>query len=742
LQAAGDAALISHSLAEVMQAPFSSRRPSRHLRATDTHIGAINPVKKKFAKILVALNFRGAGPVGQLAVNNREKEKGSPLQSLLAATLGLSLHPSAANVAAAPALEAPAQAKSSKEKKLTPFARGRPAGISLTGAVMKKIVKGEVWTKTEISGNTAVAQAVMDVEASTTVVWNQLLGFPSYPKKAPMLSSCEIYQRKDEGGGLERILVKFISPIAMGIKLIYHIDHTYEAPKKSITWTLDDSKKNDFQEIQGHWHVEEHPDSPSKSRVFYEIGLVAPSWLPKFVVSKLATSTTRDATAWVKRESELEAANANMKTKLFQPGQPSITVDDSVQKVLKKGGTWESILFNNNTAMGQAVLDIEAPASTVWNHLLESAAYPKHVPGWSTCDVYEGQAKAKKRRRRRKIQEKFVKLARPVIPGKNLTFHVAQTYVPKKKSVTWMLDDKKKNDIEDFQGHWHVEQHPDNKSKSRVFLEMGLEAPHWIPGRMLTQSLMNDATSWLKRETEFKAFKAAEVLRMRGGSNVPDASWTSLQPVRVQGGELETWSFKDTTRLLVAMSSEDESLTTWKDEGRLMEVAISLCEGPDNTPFQLKLKSGKGAYRSFRGVIETPGKHSSLFVRNTGNLEFPITAGVAAQTDEDPEEAVPATVYDMTDPYLLQGNSVKIYPVERAVEKVKVLVTTNGRPMTAKVELLLGPNSVRYEMDVYSEDGQKWPFCTIIETPGQDNAVRIVNTGDWQFPIKVDVQPL
>lgn len=262
-----------------------------------------------------------------------------------------------------------------------------------------------------------------------------------------------------------------------------------------------------------------------------------------------------------------------------------------------------------------------------------------------------------------------------------------------------------------------------------------------MPGKLVTKSLIDEATSWVKREVEFKAFKAAEVLRMRGGSNVPDETWSSIQPVRVQGGELETWSFKDTKRLVVAMSSGDESLTNWKHEGRLMEVALSLCEGPDNTPFQLKLKSGKGVFRTFKGIIETPGKHSSLFIRNTGDLEFPISAGVVA-VEEDTEELAPAGVYDMANPYLLQGNSVKIYPLDKTVEKVKVTISTQGRPMNAKLELLMGPNSVRYEIDVYSENGQTWPLSTIIETPGQDNSIRIVNTADWQFPIKVDVETL
>lgn len=234
------------------------------------------------------------------------------------------------------------------------------------------------------------------------------------------------------------------------------------------------------------------------------------------------------------------------------------------------------------------------------------------------------------------------------------------------------------------------------------------------------------------------------LFQMRGGSDTPsDEAWDSVDLVRVQGHELQTWSFTDTERLVVAINSNDESLTNWKHEGRLMAVSIDLNRGPDNTPYKLNIKSGKGVFRTFKGIIETPGKHSSLFVRNVGELEFPISAGVTAQSQADPDQLVPSSVYQMSNPHLLQGSgTVKIYPLDSEVNKVKVHMTTNGRPLYAKIELLMGPNSVRYEMDIYTEDGKEWPFFTIIETPGQGNSIRVVNTASWEFPLTVDVEPL
>ena len=126
-----------------------------------------------------------------------------------------------------------------------------------------------------------------------------------------------------------------------------------------------------------------------------------------------------------------------------------------------------------------------------------------------------------------------------------------------------------------------------------------------------------------------------------------------------------------------------------------MKVLLELCEGPDNTPLRMEVVSGKGKLRPFKAVIETPKRYGSLFLRNIGDLEFPITAAVNAAADLGPGAAnagpivnLADDVYDMRAPEMLQGGgSVISFPLDPQVKSAKVQLKTDGRPLNAKVSL-------------------------------------------------------
>ena len=83
-----------------------------------------------------------------------------------------------------------------------------------------------------------------------------------------------------------------------------HYDHTYNAEKDSCTWVLDYDKTSDFDDVSGHWHLEEHPDDPKSTRVFYACDIKLKGSVPKPVVNYLSKSALKTATGWVKKESE------------------------------------------------------------------------------------------------------------------------------------------------------------------------------------------------------------------------------------------------------------------------------------------------------------------------------------------------------------------------------------------------------------------------------------------------------
>jgi len=89
---------------------------------------------------------------------------------------------------------------------------------------------------------------------------------------------------------------------------------------------------------------------------------------------------------------------------------------------------------------------------------------------------------------------------------------------------------------------------------------------------------------------------------------------------------------------------------------------------------------------------------------------------------------------------LVQGGSLRTWSYRSpAVEQVQVVLSTEGRPLDADIELWHGPDNTPVKMRVYCENGQLRPFSAVIETPRGPNTVAIRNIGQIEFPIAADV---
>ena len=89
----------------------------------------------------------------------------------------------------------------------------------------------------------------------------------------------------------------------------------------------------------------------------------------------------------------------------------------------------------------------------------------------------------------------------------------------------------------------------------------------------------------------------------------------------------------------------------------------------------------------------------------------------------------------------VQGGAIRSFPFGPEVESVEVILSTEGRNLQARIELLQGPDNVKQSIDLEEDDGYNRPFVCTFETPGYGHVVRIVNNGTIEFPLTASVIP-
>jgi len=193
----------------------------------------------------------------------------------------------------------------------------------------------------------------------------------------------------------------------------------------------------------------------------------------------------------------------------------------------------------------------------------------------------------------------------------------------------------------------------------------------------------------------------------------------------VQGESLRTWSFQSP-----GVEQVQVDLTT---AGGPLEAVLELWSGPDNNPVSMRVYGEDGQLRPLSTVIGTPYGPNTVMVRNIGMITWPMAAMVGSNNVYTPSPEAHKNLITV------QGNSLRHFPFEPRVDSVEVLLSTDGRPLNARLELLQGPNSVKQVIELYTEDGLDRPCFFILETPGTGNVVRIVNTGPVAFPLIASV---
>merc|ERR1719353_385258 len=151
---------------------------------------------------------------------------------------------------------------------------------------------------------------------------------------------------------------------------------------------------------------------------------------------------------------------------------------------------------------------------------------------------------------------------------------------------------------------------------------------------------------------------------------------------------------------------------------------------------RMRVYSDDGWLRPFRSSEPPRGQPNSIAVRNTGPLEFPLSADVAGEPPA--AQAMPPPSAGWT----VQGGANKSFPIDPSVGSVRIFLQTEGRNFEGRIEVLQGPDSVRQVIELEEDFGYNRPFSCEIDTPGYGCVIRILNTGPMELPFKASVVPL
>ena len=120
------------------------------------------------------------------------------------------------------------------------------------------------------------------------------------------------------------------------------------------------------------------------------------------------------------------------------------------------------------------------------------------------------------------------------------------------------------------------------------------------------------------------------------------------------------------------------------------------------------------------------------------------TTSALRSTDVNPETAdirFTKDVWNTVKPEIVQGKTLKTWSYSSdKINRAQVLLTTAGRPLNAVIELWEGPDNTPQQMSIYLEDGSQRPFNCIIETPRNQNAIKVRNTASMEYPLQAAVE--
>ncbi len=183
---------------------------------------------------------------------------------------------------------------------LKPYSK-RPPPLVLTDAERKTLDGGAPLMRQTPGENGGRALAVFRVSAPPDVVFATIGDYKNYPRFIPEVKKCEVYKR---GPGTVDVAFTIKS---FPVTIDYWIHHEVDAAARIVTWTLDYSKDSDLDDSVGFWRL---TPIPTGTQVEYSVDIALKGFVPGFIRSILVDNGLKQATQWVKVQSEKRAAAA------------------------------------------------------------------------------------------------------------------------------------------------------------------------------------------------------------------------------------------------------------------------------------------------------------------------------------------------------------------------------------------------------------------------------------------------
>ena len=221
---------------------------------------------------------------------------------------------------------------------------------------------------------------------------------------------------------------------------------------------------------------------------------------------------------------------------------------------------------------------------------------------------------------------------------------------------------------------------------------------------------------------------------------------TASGPIHVFGDHPKRWRF--TTSVI------DRVHLTLTNNNQPLKAQVNLWQGSDHVAQKLSFHSENGGEYSFQAIIETPRDDNTLVIQNEVAGASPLVANVDAELKdgrvgiENRQESLHASTLQLARSSnaihedIPGGGTIRTFSLDASTTSARIMLSTNGSSLHAKIEILCGPNNSKQIIEVSADNGRDNPLYTMIEMPQEPCVLQIVNiAAAVELPLMVHLEP-